>query len=188
MTRRDHPFTDGDLIDYHLGELPPDRSESFEDHLFECSACAARLDEVGRIATAVRSAAADGQVGANVTGAYLERAAANGLSLREYRLEQGQTVACSGGPEDLFVVRLAADFSGAEDLSAEIDFRDLSSGESLTLPPRQVLPDTERGEIVLVFPGGEVRAYPRSVWTITVNGEVGGAARSYGPFVMDHTP
>lgn len=188
MSDSEHPITLGDLVDYQLGELAGPAAENLEQHLFECPVCAARLDDVERIAAAVRRAVVRAEIGANVTGAFLDRAAADGLSRREYRLEPGQTVACSAGPEDLFVVRIAADFADAVELTAHVDFRDLSTGSSRTLPPRGVLPDVESGEVVLVFPGQEVRAYPRSVWTITVQGEVGGRAAGFGPFVLDHTP
>lgn len=187
MNECGHPITLGDLVDYHLDELNPERAEAIEDHVFECSQCAARLDEVGRIASAVRAATHRAEVGANVTGAFLERVEDDGLTLRDYRLEPGDTVACSAGPEDLFVVRLAADFSGAGRLTAHVDFRDLKSGGSQALPPREVMPDLDRGEIVLIFPGSDVRSYPRSLWTITVDGD-GDRPRRFGPFVMDHTP
>jgi hypothetical protein len=143
---------------------------------------------VERIATAVRAATGTAAVGVNVTGAFLDRAASDGLTVREYRLEPGQTVACSAGPEDLYVVRLAGDFTDVEGLTMRVDFRDLTSDASQPLPPREILPDLERGEVVLVFPGSDVRTYPRSLWTITLDGEVDGRPASYGPFVMDHTP
>jgi anti-sigma factor RsiW len=184
----DHPFTHDDLIDLQLGELNGDAADALEEHLFECPLCATRLDELHRITAAVREAVASGSVGANVTGAFLSRARSCGLSLREYRLSPGQTVACSAGPEDLFVVRLAAEFAGSEALAAHVEVRDVGRGASQSMPPREVLPDLDRGEVVLVFPGTEVRAYPRSVWTVVLAGDVGGRTATYGPFILDHTP
>lgn len=183
-----HPVPLADLVDLQLGELPEAAAEALEAHLFECPVCAARIDELDWIAAAVRGAAVAAEVAANVTGAFLERALGDGLSLREYRLGPGETVACSAGPEDLYVVRLAADFGMAAELTVRVEVRDLGSGTSQALPPREVVPDVERGEVVLVVPGSEVRAYPRSLWTIAVDGEVGGRPVSWGPFVMDHTP
>lgn len=181
-----HPVSFDDLVDLELGELPEAAAEALEAHLFECPRCAAMLDELHRLVAGVRDAVAAAAVGANVTEAFLERALGDGLSLREYRLAPGETVACSAGPEDLFVVRLAAGLAEPAELTARVEVRDLASGASQALPPRDVLPDLERGEVVLVFPGAEVRAYPRSVWTVVLTGDVAGRTESYGPFILDH--
>jgi hypothetical protein len=188
MTGREHPFGLEDLVDSHIGELPVDDSDALEEHVFECPLCAARLDDIERIAVAVRAAVLDGAIGANVTAAFLRRAVDDGLTLREYRIEPGQTVACSSGPEDLFVVRLAGGSGEAEQLTARFVFHDLTTEDARTLPPREVLLDADRNEVVLIFPGAEVRSFPRSMWTITLDARVGDRPATFGPYVMDHTP
>ena len=188
MTNGEHPFVLGDFVDYQLGELPSASEEALEDHLFECARCAGLYDSIIRIGAAVREAARSAAVGANVTSAFLERATSEGLTFREYRLRPHESVACSAGPEDYFAVRLAAEFGAARELKLNVDFRDLESGESAPRLTREVDPDLDLGEVVLVFPGSLVRSYPRSLWSLTLDGTTADGPVSFGPFTMDHTP
>ena len=183
-----HSFSLADLLAYQLGELDADGERSLEEHIFECSDCAALCEQIDGIAAAVRSRVAGAAIEANVSEAFLRRASDSGLTMREYRLQPSQTVACSAGPEDLYVVRLSGDFGSTGALTAHIDFEDLTSGTVQTLPPRDVLADVVRREVILVFPGSEVRHYPRSMWTIFIDAEVEGGTERIGPYLMDHTP
>jgi hypothetical protein len=187
MTSRDHPVGLAELVDYLAGDLSGERAAALEEHLFECDRCAAELDNVARIGAAVRAAVRRGAVGANVTAAFVERVADDGLTVREYRLEEGQTVACSAGPEDLFVVRLAGEFGGAGPLRLEAEV-ELATGRTQPVPTREVELDRHTGEIVLAFPGDVVRGYPRSVWTLEVAADSEDGPVGWGPFVLDHSP
>ncbi len=176
------------LVDYLLGELPPAEEEHVEEHLFTCSTCAERLEAVTRIERSVAEVARHAEVGASVSRGFLARALADGLTLREYRIPAGDMVRCTAGPEDLVVVRLAADLAGTTDLQLDVLFRDLESGEAAPAVTRPVVADRELGEIILVFPGSVVRTYPRSRWLLTVHGDSSEGHREVGTFVMDHTP
>jgi hypothetical protein len=178
----------GELVDYLLGELGSERAEALEDHLFECGTCADRVDSLERLRAAVANAARRAEVVANVNGAFLERAARDGLTLREYRIPAGEAVPCSAGPEDLVVVRLAAEYGDLRDLALDAELHDLDREEVTPLPAREVVVDRDLDEVVLVFPGALVRSYPRSRWTLRLRGEGAGGPSEIGPFVMDHTP
>lgn len=182
------PPEPGVWADYLLGELPRAEEERLEEHLFECAACAGRLESVHRIGIAVAEAVRGAAVGASVNRAFLERAGRDGLALREYRISAGETVPCSAGPEDLVVVRLAADFAELAEPRLEIVLHDLESGQTAPPMEREAVVDRELGELVLVFPGEVVRAFPRSRWDLTVHGDSPSGPRVLGPFVMDHTP
>lgn len=184
----DCPIGLDDLVEYVLGETPEAKVEPLEDHLFGCERCARRLDSLDRIRRAVSAAVLRSALGGSVNGAFVDRASRDGLSLREYRIAEGTTVACSAGPEDLVVVRLAAGFEGVGDLRLDGTFEDLERGESEPLPTRDAVVDRDLGEVVLVFPGEVVRAYPRSRWTLRLQGETATGRAEMGPFVMDHTP
>lgn len=188
MSADRHPVAFEELVDYSSGDLAGDTADALEEHLFDCSVCAGMLEDIDRTAAAVRAAARQGAVIANVTSAFLERAVSDGLLLREYRLEQGASVACSGGVEDYVLVRLAADFAGAGRLQLHAVVENLETGQSMSLPAREVTPDVDVGEVLLVFPGSMVRTYPRSLWTLTVEAGGDGQPSAFGPFVMDHTP
>jgi len=177
-----------ELLGYLLGDLEDradDELDAIEDHLFDCAACGRRLESLDALRRAVAEAAQNAELGGNVNRAFLERAARDGLSVREYRIDEGTTVACTAGPEDLVLVRLAAGTAHAargeeiDPLELRVTFEDLERGESTDLPPREVALDHDMGEVMLVFPGDTVRAYPRSRWTLHLGGHT---------YVMDHTP
>lgn len=174
----------GELLDYVVGETQGEQAEALEEHLFECPRCARRLGVLDAIGRSVTEAVRRGGVGGSVNAAFLDKVRREGLTLRDYRIAEGTTVACSAGPEDLVVVRLAASFPQAEELRLDGTFHDLERDETAPLPARAVVVDRELGEVVLVFPGEVVRAYPRSRWTMHLHGE----REDLGPFVMDHTP
>lgn len=177
-----------DLLDYLLGELAPERADALEDHVFACTACADRLAALETLGVSVAAAVRGGAVAGNVDSAFLDRAAVDGLTTTEYRLVPGGTVPCSAGPEDLWVVRLAADFAGLDRLTLDAELHDLEHDAVTPLPGREVVVDRDRGEVILVFPGDQVRAYPRSRWTLHLRGEGAAGGVEIGPFVMDHTP
>lgn len=190
MTTR-HPSCDvglDRLVDYLLDELPSEDAEALEEHLFLCSRCAARAESIDRLAAGVAEAARHAVISAVVAEPVVARARADGLTMREYRIPDGGFVACSAGPEDLTVVRLAADYRGAADLELEVVLHDLKSGA--TAPPmlRPVVADLDRGEVVLVFPGAVVRGYPRSRWSLRVLAASPAGPSELGRFEMDHTP
>jgi len=154
-----------------LGDLPGAEEERLEEHLFACSFCAARIESMERIGRSILEVVRRSRVAANVNGAFAEQALRDGLTLREYRIPAGETVACTAGPEDLVVVRLAADFTGATSLRLDVSFHDLESGRTAPTASREVVADRLLGEVVLIFPGEVVRTYPRSTWTLRVQGE-----------------
>lgn len=177
-----------ELVDYLLGELPAVEAERLEEHVFECRECAARIDSIDRIGASIADVVRHAGVGACVNDTFVERAAGDGLTIREYRIPAGESVRCSAGPEDLVVVRLASDFGSATDLELDVSFHDLESGETAPVETRPVVADRDLGEVVLVFPGEVVRGYPRSRWTLRVHSGAPSERSELGQFVMDHTP
>lgn len=193
MTAGPAPCTVGlpELLDYLFDvfeEVGSERADALEDHLFGCGACADRIASLERLRTAVTGAARRAEVAANVNAAFLERAARDGLTLREYRIPAGTTVPCAAGPEDLVVVRLAADYGAVEDFALAAELHDLERESVTPLPARDVVVDRGLDEVILVFPGQLVRSYPRSRWTMRLRGAGAGVRFEIGPFVMDHTP
>lgn len=190
------------LLGYLLGELPEVELDAIEDHLFACAQCHRRLAALDDLRRAVAEAVRGAALGGSVAGAFLERAARDGLSVRDYRIARGATVACTAGPEDLVLVRLALDEATPEAAAGETEraaalrlavrFEDLERGEVAELPVREVVADRGANEVMLVFPGERVRAYPRSRWTLRLRGEPpaepGGHGADLGSYVMDHSP
>jgi len=135
------------LVDYWFGELPPGEEEAFEDHLFGCAECTAKLEELAALGAAVRAAWKAGAVRAVISHALYEAMKKEGLRLREYNMVPGGSVDCTIAAADDFVVsHLAAPLSGVQrvDLVTDVErFEDVpfdaAAGEVLMIPAPAVL-------------------------------------------------
>lgn len=178
-----------DLIDYHLGALGPDREAAVEDHYFACAACTARLEIVVQLGTGIVEAVRAGRIFASVTHALLARGASRGLKVRSYRVGAGEQVACTADPTDDFVaIRLGLDVERAEHIDIEVEWTAIESGATGERMLADVALDRTAREVVLLFPGDEIRGFPRSEWRMqAVLRDPAGETRR-GPFVLQHTP
>ena len=103
------------LADYWLAALASSDEEAVEEHLLGCDRCGARLREVIALAEGVRSLAREGTLRMIVSDAFLQRAAEEGLRVREYAPPSGGGVQCTVTAEDdILIGRLAANLSGAK--------------------------------------------------------------------------
>jgi hypothetical protein len=101
------------LADYWLTALAGPEEESVEEHLLECDQCGARLREVIALAEGVRRLAHEGCLRMVVSDTFLQRAAEQGLRVREYAPPSGGSVQCTvTADDDLLIGRLAANLSG----------------------------------------------------------------------------
>jgi len=103
------------LADYWLGALPESEEQSVEEHLFACDECGARLREVIALAGAIHNLAREGSLLMVVSDAFIQRAAEQGLHVRQYAPPRGGSVECTvTAGDDLLIGRLTADLSGAK--------------------------------------------------------------------------
>ena len=103
------------LADYWLAALASSDEGAVEEHLLSCDRCGARLREVIALAEGVRSLAREGTLRMIVSDAFLQRAAEEGLRVREYAPRPGGGVQCTVTAEDdILIGRLAANLSGAK--------------------------------------------------------------------------
>ena len=97
------------LADYWLAALADSDEEAVEEHLFECERCGDRLREVIALAEGIRNLAREGSLRMVVSDAFLQRAAEEGLRVREYSVPAGGSVNCTVTAEDdVLIGRLAA--------------------------------------------------------------------------------
>lgn len=121
------------LADYWLAALPEAQDHATEEHLFACDDCGARLREIIALADAVQRIARAGSLRMVVSESILQRAASEGLQLREYAPPPGGAVQCTVTAEDDFLIaRLAADLSGAT--RVDLSFCNENGVEHLRLP------------------------------------------------------
>lgn len=103
------------LADYWLAALAGSEEETVELHLLACDECGARLREVIALAEGVRKLAREGSLRMVVSGAFVKRAAKEGVRVREYAPPPGGGVECTVTAEDdILIGRLAANLSGAK--------------------------------------------------------------------------
>lgn len=127
------PIDAGVLADYWLAALEGSEEEAVEEHLFSCDLCGHRLREVIALAEGVRSLAREGCLRLVVSDAFLQRAAEEGLRVREYAPSPGGSVQCTVTAEDdILVGRLAANLSGAK--RVDLSICDGQGVEQLRLP------------------------------------------------------
>jgi len=108
-----NPIDAAVLADYWIAALPSAEEEVVETHLLDCDKCGDRLREVIALAEGVRKLAREGSLRLVVSERFLQRAAADGLRIRQYAPPSGGSVECTVTAEDdLLIGRLAANLSG----------------------------------------------------------------------------
>lgn len=121
------------LADYWLAALADSEEAIVEEHLLGCDRCGARLRDVIALAEGVRRLAREGCLRMVVSDAFLQRAAEEGLRVREYALPPGGSVQCTvTADDDVLIGRLAANLSGAT--RVDLCFCDAHGVEQLRLP------------------------------------------------------
>lgn len=170
----------GDLVSYWLGDLDEERSLVVEEALFQDAGVARRLDAVARLETGVRQLVREGRLWSSLSRSALDDLERAGLELRQYRIAPGQVVACTAQSEDFSVVRLEVPVGlGEVDLIVQSE----PEGEAPSTFERKDVP-VDTGEVILVFPGAEIRALPRC----RVRYDVLAAGQLVGRYHLDHTP
>jgi hypothetical protein len=183
------PLSLEDLVEYERGEAIPVDSERIEEHFFACGDCARRLEILSRVGAGVVALVREGRVSASVTAGLLDNARQRGVRLRSYRLAPGDTVACTAGPTDDFVViRLAVDVVEGESVDVASEAQNVETGEAWSETAEDVALDRRGSEIVYAFAGDRVRSLPRTRWTMRARVHGPRGDRQLGPYVLDHTP
>lgn len=173
------------LVDYWFGEAQPGDEEAVEEHLFACTECSARLEELVGLGAGIRAALRSGALRAVLPRDFVERLKSEGLRLREYRVPPGGSVNCTLTGEDDFVVsRLQAPLAGVERLDLEMVGPGGEAGATLEDIPF----DAAAGE-VLVLPSAaalKARTAFTERWRLVAVGA--GGARPLGEYTFHHTP
>lgn len=173
------------LLAYWLGELDEARESELETHYLACEECAARLEEVERLASGIRRLFGEGRVAAVVTPAFAERLRERGLRIREYRVPANGSVNCSVGPEDdVLLSRLPASLEGVQRVDLLVSPQAGAPFQRLEDVPF----DAASGEVVLAPSIAHVRTLPshRRVMRLLSVGPEGD--RLLGEYTFNHSP
>jgi len=180
-----HPIDAAVLADYWLAALTPSEEDGVEQHLFECDECGARLREVIALAEGVRTLAREGSLQMVVSDTFLQRAAEQGLRIREYTVPAGGSVQCTVAADDnLLIGRLAANLSAAD--RVDLSFCDERGVERLRMTDIPV--HAGAGSVVLQYPITYAKAAPSETQVARlVTYDDAGAERLLGEYTFHHT-
>jgi len=171
------------LLDYWFGEAVADEA-AVEEHLMACRFCSSRLRALVQLGDGIRQATRGGLVHAVLSPAFVEKLRADGLRLREYRLQPGGSVACTITPEDdLVVSRLQAALRDVQRL--DMIFEDLTTGTSLRLTDLAFDPAQE--ELVVVPNAAALRALQQSTHRMRLLAVHGESERELGDYTFHHS-
>ena len=145
------------LSDYWLALLTDTEEEAVEEHLLACDECGRRLREVVAIAEGVRKLAREATLMMIVTDAFVERAAEQGMRVREYALPAGGRVNCTVTAEDdLLIGRLAANLS----LAKQIDLSICNAEGQEKIRLKDIPVHQDAGSVIFQQPLGYAKAAP----------------------------
>lgn len=115
------PIADERLIDYWTGDLPAADEPALEEHLFSCADCSARLEGVASVAGGVAALARQGRISGIISRTLLNRLQRDGVRVRQYTLDPGETVPCAAFPgDDVVVTALNANLAGVQAVSLRV--------------------------------------------------------------------
>jgi hypothetical protein len=161
-------------------------ADAVEEHLMQCDACGETLDELVALGDGVRAAFRAGAVSAVTTAAFVDRLAARGLRVREYRPPPNGSVECSVAPDDdLLVSHLAAPLAGVERVDA-VAVSSLEPGVEHRL--EDVPFDAKTGEVLWLPRIAQVKTLPAHTLNVTLLAVAPGGARELGRYAFHHRP
>jgi hypothetical protein len=174
------------LLDWWLHDSDAAATDAVDEHLMRCDACGDTLDALIALGDGVRAAVRAGAVGAVTSGAFVQRLAAQGLTLREYRVPPSGSVNCTVTPEDdLLVTRLEAPLAGVQ----RLDLVSQSSTEPGVQHELQDLPfDPGSGEVFYLHRMAQMRQMPAHTAQVTLLAVEPGGRRELGRYTFHHRP
>lgn len=181
------PLETGELSDYWIGDMPPARLEQIELHLLDCDECSGRLREIVALAEGTRQLAREGALRVVLNQAFLDRAAQEGLRIRQYSPPPGGGVQCTvAQSDDLVVGRLqlatGVDLTNVESLDLAMCDRD--GHEMMRL--RDVPFDTIAKEVIFNEPIAYLRTLTSKVLVVRMFAVNPGGERLLGQYTFNH--
>ena len=177
------PLDERELLEYWRDDHSGAAEAAIDEHLLGGGHGSARLAELSALAGGVREAFRRGEFQAIVSGAFIERLAAQGLHVREYRVPRNASVECTVAPEDdLVVSRLEAPLAGVGRLDLVIH------APGLPEQVREDIPfDPARGEVVISVNMPQLRAMPSRRLRFELVAVDDAGKRLIGEYTFNHT-
>ena len=176
------PIADERLIDYWTGDLPAADGAGLEEHLFSCASCTARLEEVASVAGGVAALARQGRISGIISRALLNRLQRDGVRVRQFTLDPGETVPCAAFPgDDVVVTSLRANLAGVRAVSLRVT----GPGDTLFGALDDVPVSDAATGVLWATPAAFVRSMPSQQLRLTLRAAGGDAV--LGEYILEHT-
>jgi hypothetical protein len=174
------------LLDYWLHDCDAATTDTVDAHLMQCDACGQALDGLIALGDGVRGTFRAGAVAAVTSGPFVQRLAAQGLKVREYRLPHNGSVNCTVAPDDeLLVSYLEAPLQGVGRLDAVAQ---LSIEPDVQHRFEDIPFDARAGEVLYMPKVSEVRQLPAHTYELTLLAVESGGMREVGRYTFHHRP
>ena len=176
------PIADERLVDYWTGDLAAADEPALEEHLFSCADCSARLEEVAAVAGGVAALARQGRISGIISRALLNRLQRDGVRVRQFTLDPGETVPCAAFPgDDVVVTSLHANLAGVRAVSLRVT----GPGDTVFGAVDDIPVPAAATGILWATPGAFVRSMPSQQLRLTLRTADGGVP--LGEYVLEHT-
>ena len=167
------------LVDYWFGDLPREEAAAFEEHLFGCDECTAKLAGLVALGGAVRAAWREGAVRAVISHALYDAMKEQGLRLREYAMGPGGSVNCTIAATDDFVVsRLSAPLAGVRRVDLVTD-----AGRFDDVPF-----DADAGEVLMCPAPAALKRRGKFTYRVSLVSVEDAGDRLLGEYTFEHAP
>jgi hypothetical protein len=172
------------LLGLALGELPSAEAAEVEQHVLECSPCAASLERLLALRDEVPALVRSGGMRfGGITAPLLERMERLGLITRTYRVEVGGSVACSVARDDLYTAlhmqRVPLEGVARLDIDVVIPGRERRLTDVPFDAARGLVLMAQRADYIRTLPGG---LHVLRLLAVEANGE-----RELCHFDLNHT-
>jgi hypothetical protein len=174
-----------DLLAYRLGEMDAASEAVFEEHLFGCARCSARLAGLEQLTSAIRTEFREGRLGSVFSAPFIRRLKDAGMRVREYRLQPGGSVNCTVGPEDdLVVAHLHAPLTDVRRLDLVLD----GGEEDFPLRLKDIAFDPSSDEVAFASSVVELRKLDAVTLRAALFAVNGDQERMIASYVFNHSP
>lgn len=173
------------LVAWWLGELDEAEDARIGEHLLGCGHCTTEGQWLADCASGLRVLVGQGAIQATVSRAFVDRAAASGLRLREYRVLPETSVNCTLAPDDdLLVTSLVAPLDGVERLDILMLYPAGAPSQRLDDVPF----DAASGEVLFTSRTEDIRALPKVSFRMQLLATGPQGERVLGTYGFNHTP
>jgi len=176
------PIADERWLDYWTGAVPLEESAAIEEHLFSCAECSTRLEAVTSLGAGVAALARQGRITGIISRSLLNRLQRDGVRVRQYTLDPGETVPCAAfAGDDVIVTSLNANLAGVRAVSLSVR----GAGGTPIGEIDDVPVSASAQGVMWATPGAIVRAMPSQLVHLTLRSADDAAI--LGEYVLDHS-